>query len=48
LYLIEYCIKKLPKVEINIIQIKNRLNDENIEQKLNECSVCKIFNYLVT
>ena len=47
LYLIEYCIKKLPKVDIDNVKINNKLNMVDIEEKLQDYSVCKIFNYLV-
>jgi hypothetical protein len=47
LYLIEYCIKKLHKVEFDNLQIKRKMNEEDIEEKLRDYSVCKIFNYLV-
>ena len=47
LYLIEYCIKKLHKVDIDNVKINNKLNMVNIEEKLQDYSVCKIFNYLV-
>ena len=48
LYLIEYCIKKLHKVDIDCIKVNNKLNKVNIEEKLQDYSVCKIFNYLVS
>ena len=47
LYLIEYCIKKLHKVEFDDLQIKRKMNEEDIEEKLRDYSVCKIFNFLV-
>ena len=47
LYLLEYCIKKIHKIEIDDIKIKNKLNELDIESKLQDCSVCKIFNYLL-
>ena len=47
LYLIEYCIKKLPKVDIDNVKINNKLSMVDIEEKLQDYSVCKIFNYLV-
>ncbi|MDA9072703.1 hypothetical protein N9K75_02390 [bacterium] len=48
LYLIEYCIKKLHKVDIDCIKVNNKLNKVDIEEKLQDYSVCKIFNYLVS
>lgn len=48
LYLIEYCIKKLHKVDIDCIKVINKLNKVDIEEKLQDYSVCKIFNYLVS
>lgn len=47
LYLIEYFIKKLHKVDIDNVKINNKLNLVDIEEKLQDYSVCKIFNYLV-
>jgi hypothetical protein len=47
LYLIEYCIKKIHKIEIDNEKIKNKLNCLDIESKLQDYSVCKIFNYLL-
>jgi hypothetical protein len=47
LYLLEYCIKKIHKIEIDDMKIKNKLNELDIESKLQDCSVCKIFNYLL-
>lgn len=47
LYLLEYCIKKIHKIEIDNVKIKNKLNDLDIESKLQHYSVCKIFNYLL-
>lgn len=48
LYLIEYCIKKMYKIDLDVEKIKtNLLADIDIEAKLLDCSVCKIFNYLV-
>jgi len=47
LYLIEYCIKKIHKIEIDNIKIKNKMTDVDVESKLKDCSVCKIFNYLL-
>ena len=48
LYLIEYCIKKMYKMDLDVEQIKKKLlADIDIEAKLLDCSVCKIFNYLV-
>ena len=47
LYLIEYCIKKIHKLEFDIDKIKNKLNCVDIETKLQDYSVCKIFNYLL-
>jgi len=47
LYLLEYCIKKIHKIEIDNVKIKNKLNDLEIESKLQHYSVCKIFNYLL-
>ena len=47
LYLLEYCIKKIHKIEIDNVKIKNKLNDLDIESKLQNYSVCKIFNYLL-
>ena len=48
LYLIEYCIKKLHKVDIDCIKVNIKLNKVDIEEKLQDYSVCKIFNYLVS
>ena len=48
LYLIEYCIKKLHKVDIDCIKVNNKLNNVDVEEKLQDYSVCKIFNYLVS
>jgi hypothetical protein len=47
LYLIEYCIKKIHKMEIDNEKIKNKLNCLDIDSKLQDYSVCKIFNYLL-
>jgi len=47
LYLLEYCIKKIHKIEIDNVKIKNKLNDLEIESKLQHYSVCKIFNYVL-
>lgn len=47
LYLIEYCIKKIYKVDFDIDKIKNKLNCVDVESKLQDYSVCKIFNYLL-
>ena len=47
LYLIEYCIKKTHKIEIDNDKIKNKLNCVDIDSKLQDYSVCKIFNYLL-
>ena len=47
LYLIEYCVKKLHKVDIDCSKINNKLNAIDIEEKVQDYSVCKIFNYLV-
>lgn len=47
LYLIEYCIKKIHKLEFDIDKIKNKLNCMDIETKLQDYSVCKFFNYLL-
>jgi len=47
LYLIEYCVKKLHKVDIDCTKINNKLNAIDIEGKVQDYSVCKIFNYLV-
>jgi hypothetical protein len=47
LYLIEYCVKKLHKVDIDCTKINNKLNTIDIEEKVQYYSVCKIFNYLM-
>lgn len=49
LYLIEYCIKKMYKMDIDNDKVKNRLliNPHiDIELRVHDYSVCKIFNYL--
>ena len=46
LYLIEYFIKKSYRKNIDNIKIKNKLNITNIENILENYSVCKIYNYL--
>jgi len=48
LYLLEYFIKKSHKVEIDCVKITNKLNMVDIEEKLQDFSVCKIFNYLMS
>ena len=47
LYLIEYCIKKIHKIEIDNEKIRTKLNCVDIETRLQDYSVCKIFNYLL-
>ena len=47
LYLLEYFIKKTYKMDIDCIKVKGKLDMNDIEEKLQNYSVCKIFNYLV-
>jgi hypothetical protein len=47
LYLLEYFIKKVHKMDIDCIKITNKLHMVDIEEKLQNFSICKIFNYLV-
>lgn len=47
LYLLEYFIKKSHKMDIDCVKITHKLNVVNIEEKLQDFSVCKIFNYLL-
>jgi hypothetical protein len=47
LYLLEYFIKKTYKMDIDYIKVKGKLDMNDIEEKLQNYSVCKIFNYLV-
>ena len=47
LYLLEYLIKKIHKTDVDCAKITEKLNTVDIEEKLQNFSVCKIFNYLV-
>jgi hypothetical protein len=47
LYLLEYFIKKTHTIDIDCSKISNKLSMNDIEEKLQTFSVCKIFNYLV-
>ena len=46
LYIIEYFIKKIYKKNVDNVKINNKLNINNIENILENYSVCKIYNYL--
>ena len=48
LYLVESFIKKKAKIGLDNDKIKKRLNEIDIENKLENFTVCKIINYMST
>lgn len=48
LHIIDFIIKKINKKSISIENIKNKIDKDNISEKLKDFSTCKIINYLIS